>query len=402
MSIQETLSQIEALSAQSEKLNGYTNILAELVKENDTAGVSACIDSILNESVGLAISRPALAQLVGLVDKVTSHEARATVVKYALERISPRVTSFEEQDSQLREKLADIYEAENDNEAAASILQSIPLESGQRNISEEFKLNIYVRILRNLLEVGDTVAAETYLHRAQMLIHTTSDKVTQLHFKLAQARILDSKRQFLAAAAKYHELSYVTEIADEERLHCLGASITCAVLAPAGPQRSRILSTLYKDDRSQQISTFSILEKMFLDRLIDPAEVDAFAETLSEHQKALLADGTTVLSRAVLEHNVLAATHLYHTIRISELASLLGVDSAKAEAYCSTMIGQGRLMGMIDQVDGIISFEVSEEAGGPEIRRWDMGIQSLAEAVEGCASELVRVAPEWVAQKVAV
>ena len=45
-------------------------------------------------------------------------------------------------------------------------------------------------------------------------------------------------------------------------------AIACAILAGAGQQRSRILATLYKDERSQQLSSFPILEKMYLERII--------------------------------------------------------------------------------------------------------------------------------------
>ena len=60
----------------------------------------------------------------------------------------------------------------------------------------------------------------------------------------------------------------------------------------AGPQRSRLLATLYKDDRTRALPTFSVLEATFLERMIRPAEVAKFAATLLEHHKALTADGT--------------------------------------------------------------------------------------------------------------
>ena len=41
----------------------------------------------------------------------------------------------------------------------------------------------------------------------------------------------------------------------------------------------RMLATLYKDERCQQLSCFNILEKMYLDRLIKRTELTEF-ETL--------------------------------------------------------------------------------------------------------------------------
>ena len=129
----------------------------------------------------------------------------------------------------------------------------------------------------------------------------------------------------------------------------------------AGPQRSRILGTLYKDERVRSMGGhFDILEKMYMERLLrrkairsrsalaarpksvplgkkltkqivrgsfstttisrevefwlgsrlfgsdTGKEVSVFEASLAKHQKALLSDGSTVLDRAVIEHNMLA------------------------------------------------------------------------------------------------
>lgn len=88
-------------------------------------------------------------------------------------------------------------------------------------ISDEDKLRVYIRIVRLLLEDEDSVQAETYYNRAALLILSTSDRETQLQFKLCQARISDYSRKFLESASRYHELSYVAEIDEEERSHML-------------------------------------------------------------------------------------------------------------------------------------------------------------------------------------
>jgi COP9 signalosome complex subunit 4 len=90
-----------------------------------------------------------------------------------------------------------------------------------RSFSDADKLKIYVRIVRLLLEEEDSVQAETYYKRAALLMHSASDKETLLQFKLCQARISDYSRKFLEAAGRYHELSYVGEIDEEERRHML-------------------------------------------------------------------------------------------------------------------------------------------------------------------------------------
>lgn len=48
-----------------------------------------------------------------------------------------------------------------------------------RVIPDEFKLDIYVRIVRLLLEEDDAVTAESFFNRATLLIHGTLNKTTQ-------------------------------------------------------------------------------------------------------------------------------------------------------------------------------------------------------------------------------
>ena len=85
----------------------------------------------------------------------------------------------------------------------------------------EQKLKIYVRIVRLLLEDEDSVQAETYLNRAGLLINSTNDRELQLAYKLCQARINDYARKFVEAAIRYHELSWVADLDEEERLQTL-------------------------------------------------------------------------------------------------------------------------------------------------------------------------------------
>jgi COP9 signalosome complex subunit 4 len=90
-----------------------------------------------------------------------------------------------------------------------------------RTIPEAERLRVYVLIVRLLLEDEDSVQAETYYNRAALLVHSASNRETVLQFKLCQARISDYGRKFLEAASRYHELSWVGEIDEEERRHML-------------------------------------------------------------------------------------------------------------------------------------------------------------------------------------
>ena len=401
------LSSVAGLPA-SEKAKGYQDLLQRALTSGKSAEekgekLVAYADSLLSSSgLGIIAIRPLLTQLINSLASAPS-EVKVRVGAHLSESLQPQVASFEEQDALVRETLADGYEAEEEWSAAAKALQGIHLESTQRQVSDVAKVQTWVRIVRCFLEDDDTVSAETALNRiknsnaAAQVLQSSPD--LSLHFQLSQARILDSRRDFLNASAEYLHVSNNSQVDEADRLAALSAAIRTAILAPAGPQRSRTLNKLYKDERSSETQDYSILENMFLDRLLAPAEVDAFAANLMPHQLAKTADGSTVLSKAVLEHNLIAASHLYENISTESLAGLLGLEDGKddtaaekAEDYAARMVEQGRLRAQIDQIAGVITFESvpGVELQGParQLREWDAGVQGLVEDVERCATAI--------------
>ncbi|CCF54958.1 hypothetical protein NDA11_004634 [Ustilago hordei] len=363
---------------------------------------------------------------------VADRDTRRQLLENALEQLQPRTLSFEEQASSLRMQLASLLEAEEDWKEAAQVLLAIPLDSGHRNVSDHFKLSIYVRIARLLLEGDDPVAADVYLKRASMIIHNVpgalpshyqqqqqqqqqqpqvqasgsstaaadgdgtdgiaatgsgsasasssgsrhkleEPKVLGLQYRLSQARVYDSQRRFAEAAIRYHELSYVAEIDEDDRAMMLSAAVTASILSPAGPQRARTLATLMRDERTPSLPQYTILSKVFLDRVIRPDQIASFEKLLSPHQIARLAPScgpsaaassatstagststrhapSTVLDRAMIEHNVLSASRLYDNITLAGLGALVDLSPGGAEDIARKMIMQGRLKGWIDQV----------------------------------------------------
>ena len=382
----------------------YQELLDQISSESDVSQISTdltrFIDSVLGESVGIIAARPLLGSAVDVIRSLASTEAKIEVGTHAIQTLEPRVVSFEEQDAMIREIMADAYTEQDDFIDAAKMLQGIQLESSQRRIPDDAKFRTWMRICRLYIEEDDTTSAESYLNRAKNLLYKVEDTELNLQFHLSQARILDARRKFLDASSAYHSVSFTQTLAEEERMQALSAAITCAVLAPAGPQRSRALAKLYKDERASDVSEFGILEKMFLDRLLSKEEVAKFANGLAPHQLAKTADGSTVLAKAVVEHNLLSASRLYNNIGVKELGVLLDLDAEKAEDYAATMLEQGRLAGRIDQIDGVIFFDGVEGSGekagvtktkkvaGQDLRKWDVKVQGIAEEIERVTSML--------------
>lgn len=67
--------------------------------------------------------------------------------------------------------------------------------------------------------------------------------------------------------------------------------------------------------------------------------------------------GSTILNRAIIEHNLLSASKLYKNMKIVELGRLLGIEPIKAEKIAGQMISEGRMEGSIDQVESYVHFK---------------------------------------------
>lgn len=410
--ITSALAEIESSGNPQNKLQLYNHLLSDIIStssEHELAhDLIYYLDSVLFEDISIVAARPILDAFITALHKL-SPDTKIKVGQHAVTLLHDRSTSVEDQDAQLRELLADAYESQEEFAAAAKALQGIHINSSQRLVADSDKVRLWIRIVRLYLEEDDTTSAEAFLNRIKNLPSKIEDHELKLHFKLSQARILDARRKFLDASQEYFNVSLAAGVDENDRLQALAASIQCAVLAPAGPQRSRTLSTLYKDDRATSLEEFGILEKMFLDRLLNPEEVAAFSERLAPHQLARTADGTTVLDKAVIEHNLVAASKLYENITTDALGAILGLTGSgdftageKAEAYAARMVEQERLKGSIDQIDGVISFDsgsISTAATGRRIRQWDVGVQGLAEDVERVSASIVDAFPVSISMK---
>lgn len=62
------------------------------------------------------------------------------------------------------------FQADEDWRGAADILARIPLGSSQRNVSDEYKAKLYVRIAMLYLEDDDEVSADSYVARSHSIV----------------------------------------------------------------------------------------------------------------------------------------------------------------------------------------------------------------------------------------
>ncbi|KAJ1944166.1 COP9 signalosome complex subunit 4, partial [Linderina macrospora] len=288
---------------------------AECEQKELLAGIA---DACLSPHVTTANARVTLMELVELLEKEgceLAAETKQATFQYILGKIQQRLSEFEDVIFNARIALSKVYQSEGEWTKAAAELQSLPFDQAQRSYDPEFRFEQYVTTMRLYLEADDPTMAMAALQRATPLLTLVKNKQHILMFQLSQARIFDSEHKYIEAANLYQTVAQSEELDANEKARFVGLAINCAVLSAAGPQRSQMLARLYRDKLASDLMTFTVLESMHLRRLIKPKDLEHFEEGLAQHQKAVLGDGkTTILSRAVREHNMFVLSSLYSNI----------------------------------------------------------------------------------------
>ena len=188
----------------------YRQALGTIVEIDDhdlrVEGIKAYVEAIVNESVSLHISRQLLAEAIAAISQQPPDISK-DLCHSTLERVQPRVVSFEEQICTIRQHLSSLYETEQMWREAAQVLVSssrqflfallispfqvgIPLETGQKSYTVDYKLRTYLKIARLYLEDDDPIQAEASINRATLLQTETQDEELQILYKFCYARVL--------------------------------------------------------------------------------------------------------------------------------------------------------------------------------------------------------------------
>eukprot|EP00549_Striatella_unipunctata_P020136 CAMPEP_0118673972 /NCGR_PEP_ID=MMETSP0800-20121206/631_1 /TAXON_ID=210618 ORGANISM="Striatella unipunctata, Strain CCMP2910" /NCGR_SAMPLE_ID=MMETSP0800 /ASSEMBLY_ACC=CAM_ASM_000638 /LENGTH=369 /DNA_ID=CAMNT_0006569119 /DNA_START=42 /DNA_END=1151 /DNA_ORIENTATION=+ len=305
-------------------------------------------------------------------------------------------------DSTLRQKLFEYKVNEDDDySGAAKVLSEMRMDDVVGSVyymSPSDTCDILVKVAECYLEEDETVAADAAVTKAGSAVESIANPEENmaiiLRYKSTCARVLDANRKFIQAGSRYHELSQADGdmIDSDELLNFLGRAVTCAILAPSSSQRKKVLGLLFKDSRLPQLDSItefqshsSILKKMYMNQIIPKDDaLKKFESSLAVHQKAVMGDGLTIMERGVIEHNMIGVSKLFRTIYFSELGRILGVSTHKAEKIAATMIMEGSLVGSIDQVEGILSFDSDELV----LQSWDEAIDSFCVQLNSVTEEV--------------
>lgn len=308
--------------------------------------------------------------------------------------------AFESMLYPIRERLVSIYEQKNRWREAAQILVQVPSDSSITATPEQ-SLRHNIRIAHLYISAGLVDHAESFLNRTTVHLQSCTDDALRLHHRICHARILDLKGRFEDAAHRYYMLANesqstgLMDVMTDTHVPALVHAVTCAILAKAGPRRSRLLAMLHNDERSRRLDIFPLLQSIHMGRLLCKQQVDRFRPTLQSHQLTSCDgdDGETVLDRAVIEHNVQAVSRMYSNIGLDQLGALLNVTAEKAEKTARVMINEKRMLASIDQVERVVEF--SNKCPTHKIEHWDALIASLCGQVDDCVESIVDTFPQF-------
>lgn len=370
--VKSELQAIQESEDKSVKTERYAAVLLRGFERKIKSEIETVLSHLTQEGMDVIIVRPLIKAAIEAIQEQRG-ELQESLSLYLIEKLHNRIP-FEAEDAQIRENLADFYAAQQAFDMAAQQLKQIRVDSSHRHVDDDEKVRIWLKVARYFLAYDENVEAEIYTNRAAQLVGkiSKSNPFLEIKFRECFSTTLDYKRKFIEAARNYYNLACEPEIESHTRQEYLDRSCVCAILSKAGPQRSRMLATLYKDERSVNFPFYQILQNMNQERVVPRSAIADFSASLKEHQKATLADGSTVMDQALMLHNLLSASRLYTNISFEELGALLEISPEKAENAAANMIEEKRIDGHIDQIDQIIHFAHDSHS----VTRWDMHIQN--------------------------
>ncbi|KAJ8902712.1 hypothetical protein NDN08_006032 [Rhodosorus marinus] len=355
-------------------------------------------------------------------------DTQLTIGQEVLNILQQRGANFEVQANAIRERLAVIHEERQNWSQAAAFYSTISPELGNRGDPTEDDIDRLLRIAFLYLNSDDVDGAEQFLMRAKSYVKVEVNR----DYRICQARVQEAKKAFSNAAQQFYSLTTdvqgPTKLYSADPLQWLARAVICAILgkfamrklgrilqsrslddelnrhifphlyrrsyfsAPAGEQRSKMLSKLYQDERCRGLEFFKVLERVHSQKLLKKEHI----EVLSERVKLLdikSEETQQVLDLATTEHNLLAVSVLYTSIKLQSLAELLNISPQTAEAAVADMICERRLAGKINQVEGLL--ELSKGREKEALHRGDVRFEKICQAADSCCEQLVSKYPQF-------
>ncbi|CAK84089.1 unnamed protein product (macronuclear) [Paramecium tetraurelia] len=173
----------------------------------------------------------------------------------------------------------------------------------------------------------------------------------KLKCDIAQAFIYEQDQKRLQAASIYYTLS-------QKNPAYLERAIINGLAAPASAKRQALLLTIYRDSRSQKSKWLPFIKSKYFDFLYHSSvQQDLLKWTDIE----TFARETKTNPNLFCEHIITAVGRFYSNISIQKLAQFCKLKEEQAYELLENMIITERLQAQIDQQQGYIYFQHTEQ-----------------------------------------
>ena len=214
-----------------------------------------------------------------------------TTIKTFLEAVEPRKPLFIQAEYPLCRALFTLYSQEwGEPRKAADALARLHNYVNELNITEKEKAKLFIDAAQHYLVDEDDFRADAVVRSAKSNgFLELNDPLIQMQFKVLFAKTLESRREYSQAAMWYLIVSQSTqlEIPVDEIHEILRAGVICATLTPPGSNRSRLMAAFYRDSRTQGLSEYTMLQRLYLNQFIEPEEIQRFTKTLDDKKLAV-------------------------------------------------------------------------------------------------------------------
>jgi len=332
-----------ASKTRSEKYRRDLDDILQVQEHGVLEKVKAWLIPVMNDKVD--VTRDILSYAAECLDKMDDASLKKSIYLFMLDLVNPRAYIFKWEIITMRLSISDLYSSENEFKEAAEVLVGIPFERLKECKENEIVQDIYLKISSLYLDSDSFTEAEFYLKLVKPLLAADSEQIDrfeeeQVIFLLKMVKFLKQKGKCIELSEKFIELSENIYKISKRSLGYHGIAIQFAIMAPAGLERSQLLTTLYQDQRNKQLPKeyLSVMEKVLQERLIKQCELTKFESIVNL---------TSDFNIAILEHNLLVASKLYTSVKLQKLAQQLEMEPEMVETRLTKLFEEDRICGSI-------------------------------------------------------
>jgi len=219
------------------------------------------------------------------------------------------------------------------------------------------------------------------LQKVANLVNQIEDEALKVPYQFMYAESLERCGRTTEAANRYMELAFQppsSALSESRRNIALQNAALLALLSPASPSRSRVLSHLLNDKRFDASPLHDYTMRVVFERMIPRASLDVLLFMLPERMSC--SSGPTNSKQVMLrwrEHNLMAASRIYKNISLKSLAELLECNEEEAEELAVRLILNNQLAASVDQENGCVVFNQAQS----ELALWREQVAHVCQAL---------------------